>query len=167
MKWGRADRVMCMCCVLSKSEFYSPVEIFFPGRMDSMNQGKRREGLQVRPEKGCAYTLSHVSHVWLFATPCTVAFQVPLSMGFSRQKDNWSELSCPPPGDLPNPGTEPHLLSPALAGGLFTTNVTWEARRELELSFYTVQNCFAFCRTFYCVMLFKNVNCGLAWWSSG
>ena len=75
--------------------------------MDSMNQGKRREGLQVRPEKGCAYTLSHVSHVRLFATPCTIAFQVPLSMGFSRQKDNWSELSCPPPGDLPNPGTEP------------------------------------------------------------
>ena len=75
--------------------------------MDSMNQGKRREGLQVRPEKGCAYMLSHVSHVRLFATPCTIAFQVPLSMGFSRQKDNWSELSCPPPGDLPNPGTEP------------------------------------------------------------
>ena len=25
------------------------------------------------------------SHVWLFATPWTVAFQAPLSMGFSRQ----------------------------------------------------------------------------------
>ena len=90
--------------------------------MDSMNQGKRREGLQVRPEKGCAYTLSHVSHIQLFATPCTVAFQVPLSMGFSRQKDNWRELSCLPPRDLPNPEIEPKTLaSPTLAGGFFTT----------------------------------------------
>ena len=31
--------------------------------------------------------------------------------GFSRQ-EYWSELSCPPPGDLPNPGIE--LRSPAL-----------------------------------------------------
>ena len=32
-------------------------------------------------------------------------------MGFSRQ-EYWSELPCPPPGDLPNPGTEP--TSPTL-----------------------------------------------------
>ena len=31
-------------------------------------------------------------------------------MGFSRQ-EYWSRLPCPPPGDLPNPGTEPR--SPA------------------------------------------------------
>ena len=37
--------------------------------------------------------------------------QAPLSMGFSRQ-EYWSRLPCPPPGDLPNSGTE--LLSPAL-----------------------------------------------------
>ena len=30
-----------------------------------------------------------------------------------------------PPGDLPDPGIEP--MSPALAGGLFTPNATWEA----------------------------------------
>ena len=30
----------------------------------------------------------------------------PLSMGFSR-KEHWSGLTCPPPGDLPNPGIEP------------------------------------------------------------
>ena len=34
----------------------------------------------------------------------------PLSVGFSRQ-EHWSGLSCPPPGDLPNPGIEPR--SPA------------------------------------------------------
>ena len=53
--------------------------------------------------------------------------QVPLSMGFSSQ-EYWSGLSCLPPGDLPNPGTEPmSLTSPALASGFFTTGATWEA----------------------------------------
>ena len=34
---------------------------------------------------------------------------------------------CPPPGDLPNPGTEPvSLMSLALPGGFFTTSATWE-----------------------------------------
>ena len=38
-------------------------------------------------------------------------------MGFSRQ-EYWIRLPCPPPGDLPDPGTEPtSLVSPALAGG--------------------------------------------------
>ena len=37
-------------------------------------------------------------------------------------------VACPPPGDLPNPGIEPaSLMSPALAGGFFTTSATWEA----------------------------------------
>ena len=35
---------------------------------------------------------------------------------------------CPSPGDLPDPGIEPaSLMSPALAGGFFTTSATWEA----------------------------------------
>ena len=41
----------------------------------------------------------------LFVTPWTVARQAPLSMGFSRQ-ECWSGLSCPPPGDRPDPGIE-------------------------------------------------------------
>ena len=53
--------------------------------------------------------------------------QAPLSMGFSRQ-EYWGGLSCPPPGDLPDPGIEPlPLMSPALAGGFFTTSATWGA----------------------------------------
>ena len=52
------------------------------------------------------------------ATQSTVAHQAPVSMGFPRQ-ESWSELPFPSPGDLPNPGIEP--ASPALAGGLFTT----------------------------------------------
>ena len=47
--------------------------------------------------------LSCFSRVQLFVTPWTVAHQAPLSMRFSRQ-EYWSELPCPTPGDLPNPG---------------------------------------------------------------
>ena len=54
--------------------------------------------------------LSCFHHVWLFSTPCTLAHQAPLSMGFSRQ-EYWSELPCPPIGDLPNAGTEPVSLA--------------------------------------------------------
>ena len=52
-----------------------------------------------------------LSRVQLFATPWTVAYQVPPSMRFSRH-EYWSGLPFPSPGDLPNPGTEPR--SPAL-----------------------------------------------------
>ena len=44
-----------------------------------------------------------ISHVWLFATPWTVAHQAPLSMEFSRQ-EYWSGLPFSSPGDLPNLG---------------------------------------------------------------
>ena len=44
-------------------------------------------------------------------TSWTVAYQAPLSMGFSRQ-EYWSGVPLPSPGDLPNPGIEPR--SPAL-----------------------------------------------------
>ena len=52
-----------------------------------------------------------LSRIWLFATPWTVAYQAPLSMGFSRQ-EYWNGLPFPSPGDLPNPGIEPR--SPTL-----------------------------------------------------
>ena len=55
-----------------------------------------------------------LSCVRLFATPWTIAYQAPPSMGFSRQ-EYWSGLPFPSPGDLPNPGIEPR--SPALRAG--------------------------------------------------
>ena len=70
------------------------------------------------------WVLSRFSHVQLFETPWTMTLQVPLSMGFSTQ-EYWSGLPCPPPGDLPDPGIGlVPLLSPALAGGLFTPKAT-------------------------------------------
>ena len=61
-----------------------------------------------------------LSCVQLFATPLSVAHQAPLSRRFPRQ-EYWSELPFSPPGDLPDPGTEP--VSPAShpwPGGFFT-----------------------------------------------
>ena len=54
---------------------------------------------------------SLLSHVRLFATPWTVAYQALPSKGFSRQ-EYWSGLPFPSPEDLPDPGIEP--MSPAL-----------------------------------------------------
>ena len=50
-----------------------------------------------------------LSSVLLFATSWTVAYQAPLSMGFSRQ-EYWSGLPFPSPGNLPDPGIEPTSL---------------------------------------------------------
>ena len=98
--------------------------------------------------------LSCFSRVQLCAIPWTVTHHAPLSMGFSRQ-EYWSGLPCCPPGDTPDPGIQAvPLMSPALAGGFFTTSATWEAllwssnsfnvfqkflrcKNELYLSIYT------------------------------
>ena len=62
--------------------------------------------------------------------PADAARQVPLSLGFSRQ-EHWSGMPYSPPGDLPDPKSEPKSLkSPALAAGFFTTSSTWEAPQE-------------------------------------
>ena len=46
----------------------------------------------------------------LFATPWTVAYEAPLSVGFSRQW-YWNGLPFPSLGDLPDPGIEPGSLA--------------------------------------------------------
>ena len=61
-----------------------------------------------------------ISHVQLFVILWIVACQALLSVVFSGQ-EYWSGLPCPPPGDLPNPGTEPTSpASPSLEGRLLT-----------------------------------------------
>ena len=78
---------------------------------------------QLRNKSKC----QSLSCVRLFATPWTVVFQAPLSMGFSRQ-EYWSGLPCCPPGDLLYSRVKPpSLMSPALAGGFLTTGSTWES----------------------------------------
>ena len=50
------------------------------------------------------------------ATPYTVAYQAPPSMGFSRQ-ECWSGLPFHSPGYLPDPGIKPR--SPTLQADAF------------------------------------------------
>ena len=62
--------------------------------------------------------MKSLSRVRLFATPWTVAYRDPPSMGFSRQV-YWSGLPFPSPGDLPDPGIEPG--SPAFQAEALTS----------------------------------------------
>ena len=57
----------------------------------------------------CVCVLSHFRRVWLFVTTRTVAHQVPLSMGFSKQ-EYWSGLPCPSPGIFLTQGSILHLM---------------------------------------------------------
>ena len=100
--------------------------------------------------------LSHFSPVCFFVTPWTVAHQAPLYMGFSRQE------CLSPPGDLPDPGTEPTFpMSHTLAGGFFTTSATWEAPRTFPKPYQI--NCYLLCMLscFSHVWLCDPMNCSL------
>ena len=78
--------------------------------------------------------LSCFSRVQLFVTPWTVVR--PLSMGFSRQ-EHWSGCHYLLQGIFPTQGSNLRLLGlPALAGGFFTTSITWEALSMHNLIIY-------------------------------
>ena len=53
----------------------------------------------------CVFVLSHVQ---LFVTSWTTAFEAPLSMGFFKQ-EHWSGLPFSTPGALPHQGIEETL----------------------------------------------------------
>ena len=74
-------------------------------------------------EKFLKQNVKSLSHVRLFATPWTLAYQAPPSMEFSRQ-EYWSGLPFPSPEDLPASGIEPR--SPALQADALPS-ATWEA----------------------------------------
>ena len=71
--------------------------------------------------------MKSLSRVRLFATPWTVAYQAPPSMGFSRQ-EFWSGLPFPSPGDLPDPGIEPG--SPAFQADTLTSEPPGKPLKE-------------------------------------
>ena len=70
-----------------------------------------------------------LSHVRLFATPWTVAYQALPFMGFSRQ-ECWSGLPFPSPGDLPNPGIKPG--SPELQADFLPSEPLWKPQRHKQ-----------------------------------
>ena len=104
----------------------------------------------------CWFQDWHVSLLFSFVYICVcsavsdsfVAFQAPLTMGFSRP-DYWSKLPFPPLGDLPHPGIQP--LSPALAGGFSTTAPPREPWFSLYAKWREVtQSCLTLCNPMDC-----------------
>ena len=57
----------------------------------------------------CVHAQS-LSRVGLFEIPRTSVRQAPLSMVLFSKQEYWSGLPCPSPADLPDPGTNQHLL---------------------------------------------------------
>ena len=92
-------------CIISATEY-----LFFSGDFLDL------DFWSCVPSMSAGMPAQLLSHVQLFATPWTRAHQAPLSMGISRQ-EYWSGLPFPPPGDLHNRRSNPHLLR-CLAGSL-------------------------------------------------
>ena len=107
----------------SRQEYWSGVPLPSPLPLLTKTLIPSNQGPPLQPP---ACVLGCFSHVPLFVTPRTVAHQAPLSMGFSRQEYQ-SVLPCPPPGDLPNPETEPASLKCPAKSRFFTSSTTWEA----------------------------------------
>ena len=82
-----------------------------------------------------------LSRVRLFATPWTIAYQAPLSMGFSR-KECWSGLPFYSPGDLPDPGIEPR--SPALRADALPSEPPGKLENVVQFS-SVAQSCSTLC----------------------
>ena len=82
-----------------------------------------------------------LSHVRLFATPWTVAYQAPPYMGFSRQEYR-SGLPFPSPWDLP--GIEPR--SPALQADTLTSEPPGKQQQIRTYTERATGGCQGFCR---------------------
>ena len=91
-----------MC--VSHSEFWSGLPFPSPGDLSNPGIEPRSPALEgdSLPSKPPG---KPPNRSLLFATPWTVAYEVPLSMGFSRQ-EYWNGLPFSSAGDLPNPGIE-------------------------------------------------------------
>ena len=97
-------------------------------RITAVNRVKGRDHFLNR-EQLKVVKVKPLSHVRLFSTLWTVAYQAPPSMGSSRQ-EYWSGLPFPPPGDLPNPGIKPE--SPTFQADALTSEPP--GKPELKVS---------------------------------
>ena len=108
----------------------------------------------------------HAQSLWssqFSATSWTVARQVPLSTGFSRQ--DWSGLPFSSPGDLPDRGIE--LRVSCIAGRFFTVWATREALLYCTAvlfkgRYYKIQNVY-FCVCFLGVICVESIMNLLQW----
>ena len=90
--------------------------------MHTVQRAESTRGVKVFSRCVCVYARRHAHGQSRppFVMPWTVAFQVALSMGFSRQ-EYWSGVTFPSPGDFPDWGIEP--ASPALQTGSLPTKL--------------------------------------------
>ena len=90
-----------MITELEKLKHCHAVHVFFPLQINCSHSFILYQVLPEHILRVCAQSFSRVQ--------LSAALQVPLSMGFSRL-EYYSGLPSLPPGDLPNPGTEPTFL---------------------------------------------------------
>ena len=92
--------------------------------------------------EGCNILCVHAKSLQLYSTLNTMDCSLPGSSVHGILQARILEwLPCPPPGDIPHPGTEPEsLTSPVLAGRFFTTSATWEVRFSA-----VAQSCLTLC----------------------
>ena len=109
--------------VVSHDAITPSVSVFQQGSMEIIAM-VRETG---QPQAFCVCT-QLLSHVELFVTPLTVAFQARLSIEFSRQ-GYWSGLSFPSPGDLPDPESEPRSLT------LWADFLASELQRQIRVTY--------------------------------
>ena len=99
----------------SKPEFLQRINILSPRAVEE--QGVDPVVQSRKGSCGCCVCLVAKSCLTLFffLKSWTVAFQVPLSMGLSRQ-EYWSGLPFPSPGDLPDPGSNRRFFTTETPG---------------------------------------------------
>ena len=89
------------------------------GRLRLRKNDLLRVSQRSRDKAGCSHVkVKSLSHVRLFVTPWTIAYQAPPSVQFSRQ-EYWSGLPFPSPGSLPDPRIKPR--SPTLQADALTS----------------------------------------------
>ena len=87
----------------TKRKFFEKINTIHKPLVKLIKKKEKRIQIKIRNEKREITT-----DIQSLATPWTVAYQVPPSMGFSRQAC-WSGLPFPSPGDLPEPESNPGL----------------------------------------------------------
>ena len=99
-------------------------------QMFTEHQSQNLECQTVCPGYGVVHAcvLSRLSCVRLWETLWTAAHQAPLFMGFSKEYIGVARIHVLLQRIFPTQGSNLHLVSPALAGGFFTTSATWEAQ---------------------------------------
>ena len=95
--------------------------------------------------------LSCYSHVWLFATPWTVAPQALWHWILQARILEWGAIPSSRGSSQPRDQTHMSYVSPTLAGRFFTTSITWQTGTSIQFS-SVAQLCPTLCNPMNCSM---------------